>query len=128
MRDEERAIQQAAARPEEVPVIKRAVQLPPVNRNPIAVPVVRQSVPAAIANEVPLRLSQPLFSEDERHALVQLVAAVDEGRLPPVVAETAAATAAAAQAEARTVLNIEPLVIDPLPLLARVQKEGEGQW
>lgn len=126
MRDEQRPIQQAVARPADVPVTTRAEQLPPVNRSPIAVRVVRHSVPAAIANEVPLRLSQPLFSEDERRALMQLVAAVDEGRLPPVVSE--ASTAAAAQPDARTALHIEPLVIDPLPVLARVQKEGEGQW
>lgn len=75
---------------------------------------------------LPLRLSKPLFSEDERRALMQLLVAVDEGRLPPVVPE--AAPAAAAQPDAQTALHIEPLVIDPLPMLARVQKEGERQW
>ena len=126
MRDEQRPIRHAVARPAEVPVTTRAEQAPLANRDPIAVRVVRQSLPAAIAKEVPLRLSQPLFSEDERRALMQLLVAVDEGRLPPVVPE--AATAAAAQPDARTALHIEPLVIDPLPMLARVQKEGEGQW
>ena len=126
MRNEERSIQHAAASPADLPVTRRAERISPVNRDRIAVRVVRQSVPTANANEVPLRLSQPLFSADERRALVQLVTAVEEGRLPPVVAETA--TAATAQPDARTALNIEPLVIDPLPLLARVQKEGEGQW
>lgn len=125
MRNEQRSVQQAAARPAAALVMKRAEKIPLVNRDPVAVPV-RQFVPTVIATEVPLRLSQPLFSEDERRALAQLVAAVDEGRLPPVVSETA--TAAAAQPDARMALHIEPLVIDPLPLLARVQKEGEGQW
>jgi hypothetical protein len=75
---------------------------------------------------VPLQLSQPLFSEDERRALVQLIAGVEAGRLPPVVSETA--TAATSQPDVRSALHIEPLIIDPLPLLARVQKEGESQW
>jgi hypothetical protein len=126
MRTEERSIERAVARPADVAATRPAEEMPQVNRAPIAVRVVRPSVAAAIASEVPLRLSPPLFSEDERRALVQLVAAVEEGRLPPVVAE--AANAAMAQPDARTALTIEPLVIDPLPLLARVQKEGEGQW
>ena len=126
MRNEERSIQPAAARPADVTVAKRTEEIPRVNLDRNAVRVVRQSVPTVVANEVPLRLSQPLFSADEGRALLQLVAAVEEGRLPPVVAETA--SAATAQPDARTALNIEPLVIDPLPLLARVQKEGEGQW
>jgi hypothetical protein len=126
MRSEERSIERAVARPADVAATRPAEEIPPVHRAPSAVRVVRQSVPTAIASEVPLRLSQPLFSADERRALLQLVAAVEEGRLPPVVAETA--TAAAAPPDGRTALNIEPLMIDPLPLLARVQKEGEGQW
>jgi hypothetical protein len=126
MREEQRPIQQTAARSADVPVSKQAEKIPQVNPDRIAARVVRQSVPTATATEVPLRLSQPLFSEDERRALVQLVAAVEEGRLPPVVSEVA--TAATAQPDARTALHIEPLVIDPLPMLARVQKEGEGQW
>jgi hypothetical protein len=126
MREEQRPIQQTAARSAAVAVTKPAEKLPVVNRAPIEVRVGRHSIPTAVASEVPLRLSQPLFSEDERRALVRLVAAVDEGRLLPVVPETA--TAAAAQPDARTALHIEPLVIDPLPMLARVQKEGEGQW
>ena len=75
---------------------------------------------------LPLRLSQPLFSDAERRALVQLIAGVEAGSLPPVVSETS--TAATTRPDARTALSIEPLVIDPLPLLARVQAEGEGQW
>ena len=132
MRNEERSIQPAAARPADVArptdvlVTRRAEEIPPVNRDRNAVGAVRQSAPMAIANEVPLQLSQPLFSEDERRALVQLLTGVEEGRLPPVVAETA--PAAAALPDVRTALNIEPLVIAPLPLLAGVPKEGEGQW
>jgi len=126
MRDEERSVQEVAVRRADVPVAKQAAQVPQVNRDRMAARVVRQSVPTAMAHDLPLRLSQPLFSADERRALAQLVAAVEEGRLPPVVSETA--TAVAAQPDARTALNIDPLVIDPLPLLARVQKEGEGQW
>ena len=126
MRNEERSIERMAARPADVAVARPAEEIPPVNLGPTAVRVVRHSVPAAIVSEVPLRLSQPLFSEDERRALVQLVTAFEEGRLPPVISETATATAAAP--DVRTALNIEPLVIDPLPLLALVPKEGEGQW
>lgn len=126
MRNEERSMERAAARSADVRLTRPAEKIPLVNREPIAVRVVRKSVPTAIASEVPLRLSQPLFSEDERRALAQLVAAVEEGRLPPVVAETSATVPA--EPDARTVLNIEPLVIDPLPVLARIQKEGEGQW
>ena len=126
MRNDERPIERVAARPADVRFIRPAEKMPPVSRDPIAVRVVRQSAPTGLANEVPLRLSQPLFSEDERRALVQLIAGVEEGRLPPVVAEPA--TAVPAQPDVRTALNIEPLVIDPLPLLALVPKEGEGQW
>lgn len=76
------------------------------------------------APPVPLQLSQPLFSDDERRAIFQFAVAVEEGRLPPVpaVAEVEEQFSVARK------LIIEPLMIDPLPQLARVQKQGEGQW
>lgn len=80
---------------------------------------------AVSVNELPLRLSQPLFSEEDRRVFLQLVGAVEDGRLPPVVE---AATAAGDQPAAPSEMRIEPLVIDPLPLLAGVRREGEGQW
>ena len=73
---------------------------------------------------MPLRLSQPLFSDGERRALFNIATAVEEGRVPPVPAFPEALDQSLAMQE----LSIEPLVIDPLPLLARVQTEGEGQW
>jgi hypothetical protein len=76
-------------------------------------------------NELPLRLSQPLFSDDDRRALVQFISAAEEGRLPAMSAE---ATDADVRRSASPDLRIEPLVIDPLPLLARVQVEGEAKW
>ena len=74
-----------------------------------------------------LPLSEPLFSEDERRALVLLVSAVEQGRVPPVPP---------AQANEETgensVARIEPLVMEPLPLLTRLglnrsQAEGERE-
>ena len=133
MRSENRSERDATvARRVDVPVRKAVEVLPPVTREPVVVREVRRVETDKHAGEldgvhtVPLRLSQPLFSEDERRTLVQLIAGVEAGRLPPVVAETA--TAVPAPSDVRTALNIEPLVIDPLPLLARVPKEGEGQW
>jgi hypothetical protein len=110
------------------PIRDAVEELPPVAPARVMAPAARQVVtrePDAV-HTVPLQLSQPLFSEDERRALVQLIAGVEAGRLPPVVSETA--TAATSQPDVRSALHIEPLVIDPLPLLARVQKEGESQW
>jgi hypothetical protein len=74
--------------------------------------------------EAPLRLSQPMFSEDERRALVRLVTAVEEGRVPPMPASTRASD----QSSDTPDLLIAPLVIDPLPLLAKVEPEGEVKW
>ena len=115
--------------------IRQAVELPPVARERVAVPAVRRVATRPVeanvglsresdaVHTVPLRLSQPLFSEDDRRAFMHFVDAFEEGRLPPVVT-----TAAAAEPDARTDRRLEPLVIDPLPALARVQKPGEGQW
>ena len=101
----------------EAPSSVRAASSAPVGRR-------RTVRPARGTTEVPLRLSQPIFSEADQRAFVQFVVAVEEGRFAPVTeaAETDA------QSATRAELRIEPLAIDPLPLLARVRKEGEGQW
>ena len=94
---------------------------------PIGVSATRRAsraVPTAM-NELPLHLSQPVFSDDDRRVYLQFIAAVEDGRVPPVT-EPAAATHDDAASSAE--LRIEPLAIDPLPQLARVQKEGDGQW
>ena len=67
--------------------------------------------------ETPLRLSPVLFSDDERKALRTLVQAVEEGRVPPVPT----ATQAAERSDGLRELRIEPLVIEPLPQLARLE-------
>jgi hypothetical protein len=84
----------------------------------------RRAVATAM-NELPLRLSQPVFSDDDRRVYLQFIAAVGDGRVPPATEPAAAAHDDAASSAA---LRIEPLAIDPLPQLARVQKEGDGQW
>ena len=67
--------------------------------------------------ETPLRLSPVLFSDDERKALLTLVQAVEEGRVPPLPT----ATQAAERSDGLRELRIEPLVIEPLPQLARLE-------
>jgi hypothetical protein len=80
---------------------------------------------ARAVNELPLRLSTPLFSEEDRRVFAQYFAAVEEGRLPPRPPDTQVSESVGVE----QALNIEPLVIDPLPLLAaRVQAKGEGKW
>jgi len=60
-----------------------------------------------------------IFSEAERRALLTLVAAVEEGRVPPF--PVAPAVDADVLPEG-TALMIEPLVIDPLPQIARLEE------
>jgi hypothetical protein len=80
---------------------------------------------AAATNELPLRLSQPLFSEEERRVFEQYFAAVEQGRVPPRPADTQVNDSSGVG----QVLRIEPMAIDPLPQLsARVQTEGEAKW
>ena len=75
----------------------------------------------------PLRRSIPMFFEGERRALVTLVTAAAEGRVPP------APLAVVGAADVVTVPQlpaIESLAIAPLPLLARidgVQTQVEGE-
>ena len=128
----------AVARHVDGPIRQAVEELPPLSRERVVAPAARQGVARPVeadvyvglsresdaVHTVPLRLSQPLFSEDERRAFMHFVDAFEEGRLPPVVT----AAAAAEQPDARTDRRLEPLVIDPLPALARVQKPGEGQW
>jgi hypothetical protein len=101
----------------------RPVGRPP--EDPIDVVPVRAIRRVAPIGEVPLQLSQPLFSEEERIAFVTFVTAVDEGWMP-VQAPSPQATEQAADEPG---LRIEPLVIDPLPqLTARARTEGETKW
>ena len=73
---------------------------------------------------VPLRLSPVVISDGERRAFAMFVTAVNEGRVPT----EADGEAAADDSIVFTAFTIEPLVIDPLPPLARVELQGEGQW
>lgn len=88
--------------------------------NARAVRVVRRTA----AVEPPLRLSPVLFSDEERRALARLVMAVEEGLVPPLPETTQVNDQTGEVRE----LRIAPLMIDPLPMLARVEIEGEGQW
>jgi hypothetical protein len=83
----------------------------------------RRVTRAPVARTTPLRLSQPLFSDDERQALIVLVTAVEQGRMPPMPAASEAGDQSVDSGP-----QIAPLVIDPLPLLARAPQQGEDQW
>jgi len=84
----------------------------------------RRTVPAqrASARTTPLRLSPVLVAEDERRAFELFVAAVGQGHVPEAAIEPAVNGREMAE------LSIAPLVITPLPPLARAGQEGEGQW
>lgn len=87
----------------------------------------RESVsvsPAGVdsVHTVPLRLSPVLFSEDDRRVFALFVAAVGEGRIPEEAVERAEISVEMED------LSIKPLMIAPLPLLARTGPEGEDQW
>jgi len=95
----------------------------PLEQPVIAVPMHIRAREERI-KEVPLRLSTPLFSEEDRRVFDQYVAAVEAGRVPPRPADPQSADSSVAQT-----MKIEPLMIDPLPLLAaRTQTEGERKW
>jgi hypothetical protein len=63
--------------------------------------------------------TEVLFSDDERLALLKLVAAVEEGRVPPFPAASAVDEEVLPEG---TAMMIEPLVIDPLPQIARLEE------
>jgi hypothetical protein len=63
-----------------------------------------------------------VFSDRDRQVFDLFVVAAGEGRVPEEAAD------AAGDSGRPAALAIEPLVIDPLPVLARVQLQGEGQW
>ena len=75
------------------------------------------------ATETPLRLSAVLFSQDERRALQRLVMAVEEGLVPPLP-ETVHANDQSGDVR---LPRIEPLLIEPLPQLARLEEFGVSQ-
>ena len=108
------------------PIRKAVEELPAVSRGRVVVPVprpVEADVYVGLSPEtnslhtLPLRLSPVVFSEDEQRALIALVSAVEEGRVPPV----AASTATSAQRGELRELHIDPLVVEPLPQLARLE-------
>ena len=79
---------------------------------------------AATAEEMhtlPLQLSPVLFAEEDRLAFAAFVTAVGDGRVPETLVE-------GPNEEHIRALVIEPMKIDPLPVLARVDRQGEGQW
>jgi hypothetical protein len=75
------------------------------------------------AGEIPLRLSPVLFSEEERRAVARLVMAVEEGLVPPPPETTQVNDQSGGMRE----LRIEPLIIEPLPHLARLEQIGALQ-
>ena len=78
--------------------------------------------PAQTPNAPPFR--DVLFSADEQRALVTLVSAVEQGKVPPMPA----AAAVAQGSEEMNEITIQPLSIDPLPQIARLDEEqGERQ-
>jgi hypothetical protein len=78
--------------------------------------------PADSPHTLPLQLSPVMFAEEDRLAFAMFVTAAADGRVPKEDANTVG------DSGRLVALAIEPLVIDPLPVLARVQQQGEGQW
>lgn len=86
--------------------------------------VARRVAPEAQINEphtLPLQLSPVMFAEEDRIAFASFVSAVADGTVPEKVVQ-------ALSEEIMTPLAIAPLAVDPLPPLARVTRQGEGQW
>jgi hypothetical protein len=71
---------------------------------------------------VPLQLSPVLFAEDDQRVFAMFIEAVSAGQVPE---EAVHRPEEPGEMEA---LTIEPLVIAPLPSLARTVREGEDQW
>jgi len=118
-------------RDEPIPTVnppRMANVVPDIPRAVAAVVIVRdgdrRTVPGqrASARTTPLRLSPVLVAEDERRAFELFVAAVGQGHVPEAAIEPAVNGREMAE------LSIAPLVITPLPPLARAGQEGEGQW
>ena len=71
---------------------------------------------------VPLQLSPVLFAEDDQKVFAMFIEAVSAGRVPEEAVHRAE------EPGEMEGLSIEPLVIAPLPSLARTVREGEDQW
>jgi hypothetical protein len=71
---------------------------------------------------LPLQLSPVQFAGDDRLAFTWFAAAVADGTVPEEKVVQALGD------EDMVPLAITSLVIDPLPPLARVESQGEGQW
>ena len=125
LRDEARRPRPAAVRIAESP---RTIEAEP-NAQPKQVPQTtsRNTRPAPRADAewgrtVPLQLSPVLFAEDDQRVFSMFMEAVSAGRVPE---EAVHRPVEPGEMEG---LSIEPLVIAPLPSLARTAREGEDQW
>jgi hypothetical protein len=104
-------------------------EVPPAAHERILVPLVRRVEAdvyvglsqTAQVHTLPLQLSPVMFSEEDRIAFASFVTAVGDGRVPEKVIQSLGE-------EDRMPLAIAPLVINPLPPLARMERQGEGQW
>ena len=124
----------------DVPVTERVEGPRPATRERVVVPGTRRAhadvsafaeaaadKDVGLSNEadavrtLPLQLSPVMFSEEDRIAFARFVTAVGDGRVPEKVVQ-------ALGEEDMIPLAIAPLVISPLPSLARLERQGEGQW
>jgi hypothetical protein len=128
-RNEERRVERVAAKPADVPLRERVEEPSPVTGARMVVPVARVqadldvglSQESGAIHTLPLQLSPVMFSEEDRIAFASFVTAVGDGRVPEKVVQSLGE-------EDMTPLAIAPLVINPLPPLARMERQGEGQW
>jgi hypothetical protein len=111
-----------------VPGSERVESLPPADPpRPLRAVAAFATAPAPRPVEVdavhtlPLQLSPVMFSEEDRIAFASFVTAVGDDRVADKVVQ-------ALGEEGMRSLAIAPLVINPLPSLARLEAQGEGQW
>ena len=110
------------------PAVRVATAPPAVERpeRPAAVVTARAQAVPHRAMAAPMitrvRFSEPMFSDEDRRAFDLLMAAVQEGRVAPMPE-----TKDANESQELLELRLEPLVIEPLPQIARVDDKGERQ-
>ncbi len=122
-------IREETARPQvihsqvvEVPVPAAEARTAPQASHASAPRAPKAAVERTEPHTLPLQLSPVQFAEEDRLAFAWFAAAVADGtvaqeKVVPALGE-----------EEMTPLAIGSLVIDPLPPLARVERQGEGQW